>query len=213
MSPVLRNCNHLTSNSSAQPLPRCSPPPRACCLITCIYMCDDLNGRVPGHLYFEACLHARTCTGATDSICSASCSRHPRCSIVSLHPRYACDFLKPAAPLEASKLPHASLLFLRTTCCCPTNILILQVQAFAQALRIKNSAWLLRLSLALEEYGIGSLFYQRGHAACGPAFADVAVQLHWGDVRQRCTALSITRLRIASSNFCARLARACRTSI
>ena len=66
-----------------------------------------MGGRVPGHMYFEASMHART----ADDAFEISHSQHPLCPIVSLHPRYACDFLKPASPLEVCSHRGASLFY------------------------------------------------------------------------------------------------------
>jgi hypothetical protein len=57
-----------------------------------------MSGRVQGHKYFEACVHARP----REDVCGSDAIEraHPLCPIVSMHPRYACDFLKPASPLK-----------------------------------------------------------------------------------------------------------------
>jgi hypothetical protein len=56
-----------------------------------------MNGAAPGHLYFEACVHA------------GGSAEHPLPALLSMHPRYACDFLKPAAPLEVSEQPQRTM--------------------------------------------------------------------------------------------------------
>jgi hypothetical protein len=50
-------------------------------------------------MYFEACVHAATADDAGD----AGRPQHPMCSMVSMHPRYACNFLKPPSPLEVRR--------------------------------------------------------------------------------------------------------------
>ena len=63
------------------------------------------------------------------------------------------------------------------------------MQAFARALRARNSEWLQTLSRALQQHGVGGLFCERSEGAtAAAAFADIAVQLHWGYVRPRSAA-------------------------
>jgi hypothetical protein len=116
-----------------------------------------MNGAAPGHFYFEACAHA------------GGSAAHPLPALLSMHPRYACDFLKPACPLQVRQR--------RSTVRC--RLTVAQLQAFAHALRAENEAWLQKLSGALQQAGCGAVLGGE-QAAC--AFGDVAVQLHWGHV-------------------------------
>jgi hypothetical protein len=57
---------------------------------------------------------------------------------------------------------------------------LLQLHAFALALRRKNREWLQALGAQLQRAHAAPLLQ---HTQTASAFGDVSVQLHWGDVR------------------------------